>query len=175
MSANSTSSSSNKSQSPFAPLNALHGSFANVNTPLSKLGESINNAVTIITNFTSQINNNETDYLNDREFLLVNLGISQIEEKFRQLRQEFANAVNSISSNVTSAREARSSATLDATKDEAIVWVGTLHGYAKCRLCQTDCPELTRTDMLLPNNRDASVLCPACFQRLVPSLMSIDC
>ncbi len=78
MSSNSNWSSSGH-KTLCASLNALDGSFAEVNSPLSKLEESINNAVTIISNFTSQINNNETDYLNDREFLLVNLGINQID------------------------------------------------------------------------------------------------
>ena len=206
MSVNSSSSSSSRPQSPMAPSNAFYGSYAEVNFPLTQLGEHIEQAINIVSNFTSQINNNENDHLNDREFLLQELGINQIERKFRQLRQEFythvdrtsndvlrflspsyqsssnediasveTNVVDFIDLTVAPTMEGISSEPPEANVDEAVVWVSTLYGYAKCRLCKIDCPEFTRTDMYLTSNIDASVLCSACFQRLVPSLMSIDC
>ena len=63
---------------------------------------------------------------------------------------------------------------LDQEANEDIVCESIISGFAKCRLCQKECPELAKTDLSIPNNEDASVLCSSCFQRLVPPLMSMQ-
>ena len=207
MSTNSNSSSS-RPQSPFAPLQAFFGSFAEVNTPLLQLNECIENTINQISRVASQIADNESENLNAREFLLNELGILPVQKKYKEVRKEFNthvtrtaqevlrlpvlrppvqlsdqssntescgnSVVDSLDSTFAQPMEVISSATSTANNDESIVWVSTLHGYAKCRLCQIDCPELTRTHLFVSRNIDASVLCSSCFERVVPSLMSIE-